>query len=121
MASGAVSYCLTQQASGEVSVAAWGDGADELIASIPTLLGSQDDPDSFDPRDERVRRAQERLRGLRMVRTGRVLESLVPAVLEQKIVGLDAFAMWQRLVTRFGEPAPGPAPAGMRLIPTNDV
>ncbi|HVX68762.1 MAG TPA: DNA-3-methyladenine glycosylase 2 family protein, partial [Mycobacteriales bacterium] len=96
-------------------------GADELIASIPTLLGSQDDPDSFDPRDERVRRAQERLRGLRMVRTGRVLESLVPAVLEQKIVGLDAFAMWQRLVTRFGEPAPGPAPAGMRLIPTNDV
>jgi 3-methyladenine DNA glycosylase/8-oxoguanine DNA glycosylase len=56
-----------------------------------------------------------------MVRTGRVLESLVPAVLEQKIVGLDAFAMWRRLVTRFGEPAPGPAPQGMRVIPSNEV
>ena len=56
-----------------------------------------------------------------MVRTGRVLESLVPAVLEQKIVGLDAFAMWRRLVMRFGEPAPGPAPRGMRLAPTADV
>ncbi|HVV74587.1 MAG TPA: hypothetical protein VHC43_01015 [Mycobacteriales bacterium] len=56
-----------------------------------------------------------------MVRTGRVLESLVPAVLEQKIVGLDAFAMWRRLVTRFGEVAPGPVPQGMRVIPTNDV
>jgi 3-methyladenine DNA glycosylase/8-oxoguanine DNA glycosylase len=56
-----------------------------------------------------------------MVRTGRVIESLVPAVLEQKIVGLDAFAMWQRLVTRFGEPAPGPAPRGMRVIPANEV
>ncbi|HWC33904.1 MAG TPA: hypothetical protein VG650_03650 [Mycobacteriales bacterium] len=50
-----------------------------------------------------------------------MLESLVPAVLEQKIVGLDAFAMWRRLVTRFGEPAPGPAPDGMRLIPTNET
>jgi 3-methyladenine DNA glycosylase/8-oxoguanine DNA glycosylase len=104
-----------------VSVAAWGAGADELIASVPDLLGGRDDPESFEPRDERVRVAFERLRGLRMVRTGRVLESLVPAVLEQTIVGLDAFAMWRRLVTRFGEPAPGPAPSGMRVIPSNEV
>jgi 3-methyladenine DNA glycosylase/8-oxoguanine DNA glycosylase len=50
-----------------------------------------------------------------------VLESLVPAVLEQKIVGLDAFAMWRRLVTRFGEAAPGPAPQGMRLAPSAEA
>jgi 3-methyladenine DNA glycosylase/8-oxoguanine DNA glycosylase len=56
-----------------------------------------------------------------MMRTGRVMESLVPAVLEQKIVGLDAFAMWRRLVMRFGEPTPGPAPSAMRVIPTNEV
>jgi 3-methyladenine DNA glycosylase/8-oxoguanine DNA glycosylase len=42
-------------------------------------------------------------------------------VLEQKIVGLDAFAMWRRLVMRFGEPAPGPVPQVMRVIPSNEV
>ncbi|HVS67055.1 MAG TPA: DNA-3-methyladenine glycosylase 2 family protein [Mycobacteriales bacterium] len=113
-----MSYRLAQRASGEVTAQAWGEGAAELIESLPDLLGRHDDPDSFEPRDERVRAALRRLRGLRMVRTGRVLESLVPAVLEQKIVGLDAFAMWRRLVSRFGEPAPGPVPHGMRLAPT---
>lgn len=115
---GPVTYRIEQSADGAVAAQAWGDGAGELIESIPDLLGQHDDPDSFEPHDERVRRAHERLRGLRMVRTSRVLEALVPAVLEQRIVGLDAFAAWRRLVMRFGDPPPGPAPRGMRLAPT---
>jgi 3-methyladenine DNA glycosylase/8-oxoguanine DNA glycosylase len=120
--SGPVTYRVAQRGvGGEVEVGAWGPGAGELVESVPELLGGRDDPDSFEPRDERVAAAHKRLRGLRVPRTGRVLESLVPAVLEQKIVGLDAFAMWRRLVARYGEVAPGPAPAGMKVIPTNEA
>src|SRR6185312_7491519 len=60
------------------------------------------------------------LAGLRVPATGRVLEALIPAVLEQKVVGADAFASWRRLVVRYGEPPPGPAPNGMHLAPDAD-
>jgi 3-methyladenine DNA glycosylase/8-oxoguanine DNA glycosylase len=46
-----------------------------------------------------------------------VLEALVPAVLEQKVVSLEAHRAWRLLLIRFGEPAPGPAPARMRVFP----
>jgi len=55
--------------------------------------------------------------GLRLGRSGRVLEALVPAVLEQKVVGAEAWRAWRLLLLRFGDPAPGPAPAGMRVFP----
>ncbi|HVU60101.1 MAG TPA: DNA-3-methyladenine glycosylase 2 family protein [Mycobacteriales bacterium] len=118
LATGPVSYRIRQRGLAAVEAGAWGPGADELIATLPDLLGSRDDPESFEPRVEIVRVAHRRLRGLRVPRTGRVLESLVPAVLEQRIVGVDAFAAWRRLVTKYGGPAPGPAPDGMRLPPT---
>jgi 3-methyladenine DNA glycosylase/8-oxoguanine DNA glycosylase len=118
MASGPVTYRLQQHTLHEVMADAWGDGADELIAGVPTLLGSRDNPEQFDPRHRLLRDAHARLVGLRVPCTGRVLESLIPAVLEQKVIGLDATAAWRRLVTRHGEPAPGPAPDGMRVVPT---
>jgi 3-methyladenine DNA glycosylase/8-oxoguanine DNA glycosylase len=117
MPSGPVSYRL-QQTSHGVSADAWGDGAAELIAAVPELLGCRDNPEEFEPRNQLLRDAAIRLVGLRVPCTGRVLEALIPAVLEQKVIGLDATASWRRLVTRHGEPAPGPAPAGMRIIPT---
>jgi 3-methyladenine DNA glycosylase/8-oxoguanine DNA glycosylase len=119
--SGSVSYRLQQLDRGAISAEAWGDGAAELIGSIPTLLGAGDDPESFEPRHEVLRQAHRRAVGMRIPTTGRVLESLIPAVLEQKVIGLDAFAAWQRLVMRYGEPAPGPLPAGMKLAPTAEV
>jgi 3-methyladenine DNA glycosylase/8-oxoguanine DNA glycosylase len=119
--SGPVTYRIRQDALDRVSAQAWGAGADELIASLPELLGSRDDPESFDPIVEIARTAHARLRGLRIPCTGRVLESLVPAVLEQRIVGLDAFAAWRRIVSKYGDTPPGPAPTGMRLPPTPEV
>jgi 3-methyladenine DNA glycosylase/8-oxoguanine DNA glycosylase len=116
--SGPVSYRLKQLDRGEIGAAAWGPGAAELIASVPTLLGADDDPESFEPRHEVLRQAHRRAVGMRIPQTGRVLESLIPAVLEQKVIGLDAFAAWQRLVTKYGEDAPGPVPRGMKLAPT---
>jgi 3-methyladenine DNA glycosylase/8-oxoguanine DNA glycosylase len=46
-----------------------------------------------------------------------VLEALVPAILEQKILTVDAWAAWRRLLHRFGEAAPGPAPDTLRVVP----
>ena len=60
--------------------------------------------------------AVERSRGLRVGRTGIVLESLVPAILEQKVIGSEARRSWIGLVRRYGEDAPGPP--GMRLPPS---
>ena len=44
----------------------------------------------------------------RIGRTGLVMEALVPAIIEQKVTGQEAFAGFRMLVHRFGERAPGP-------------
>lgn len=62
--------------------------------------------------------AAQRMPHLRLGRTGRVLEALIPAVIEQRVPGADAFRAWRLLVTKFGTPAPGPAPDRMRVPPS---
>ncbi|MEO7351382.1 MAG: DNA-3-methyladenine glycosylase 2 family protein, partial [Marmoricola sp.] len=44
----------------------------------------------------------------RLGATGLVMEALVPAVIEQRVTGMEAFAGFRALVHRFGERAPGP-------------
>jgi 3-methyladenine DNA glycosylase/8-oxoguanine DNA glycosylase len=46
-----------------------------------------------------------------------VFELLVAAVLEQRVTGSEAHRSWRELLRRFGEPAGGGAPAGMRVPP----
>ncbi|MFI5254516.1 MAG: DNA-3-methyladenine glycosylase family protein [Candidatus Limnocylindrales bacterium] len=46
--------------------------------------------------------------GLRLPRSRAVFEALVPAVVEQKVTGLEAGRVRRRMVLAFGEPAPGP-------------
>jgi 3-methyladenine DNA glycosylase/8-oxoguanine DNA glycosylase len=58
---------------------------------------------------------------LRIGRTERLLEALVPAVLEQRVAGADSFRSWRLLVTKFGAPAPGPAPSRMRVSPSAEL
>jgi 3-methyladenine DNA glycosylase/8-oxoguanine DNA glycosylase len=100
-----------------VAAWAWGPGAGWLLAALPDLLGASDEPESFQPVHPLLREITARHPGVRIGRTGRVLEALVPAVLEQKVVGLEAFRSWRLLIRRFGLPAPGPAPAGLRVFP----
>jgi 3-methyladenine DNA glycosylase/8-oxoguanine DNA glycosylase len=96
---------------------AWGPGASWLLAALPGALGAADDRAGFDPAHPVLRELSTRFPGVRVGRTGRVFEALVPAVLEQKVVGVEARRAWRYLLLRFGAPAPGPAPAGMRVPP----
>src|ERR1019366_8064891 len=74
-------------------------------------------PETFSPVHPLLREMALRHRGVRVGRSCRGLEALVPAILEQKVVGLEALRAWRLLLTRFGGPAPGPAPAGVRVFP----
>jgi 3-methyladenine DNA glycosylase/8-oxoguanine DNA glycosylase len=94
---------------------AWGAGAQLALDAVPALVGLDDDPEAFRPHHSIVAELHRRLPGLRIGRTGAVVESLVPAILEQKVTGQEAFAAWSGIVRRYGEPAPGPI--GLLLAP----
>jgi 3-methyladenine DNA glycosylase/8-oxoguanine DNA glycosylase len=91
-----------------IAAEAWGPGADHLLEDVPALIGIEDEPSAVAPRHAVVRDAARRLSGLRIGRTGNVMEALVPAILEQKVTGSEAFRAWRLLVTRYGERGPGP-------------
>ncbi|WTR19201.1 DNA-3-methyladenine glycosylase 2 family protein [Streptomyces sp. NBC_00138] len=95
---------------------AWGPGAQWLLDTLPGLLGADDDPSAFVPRHRVVHQAHRRNPGLRLTRTGLVLESLIPSVLEQRVTTGEAYRAWKLLLARHGEPAPGPADR-MRVMP----
>lgn len=116
--SGAVTARLTRSAPDTVICQAWGDGGDEFLDALPALLGADDDASDFHPRHATVAAAHRRVPHLRLGRTERVLEALIPAILEQRVPGADAFSSWRLLVTKFGTAAPGPAPSGMRVPPS---
>lgn len=100
-----------------VLAAAWGPGAGWLLDSLPGMLGANDRPEEFVPEHPVLREAVRRHPAIRIGCSGLVFEALVPAVLEQKVVGMEANRAWRTLLRKFGEPAPGPAPAGMRVPP----
>lgn len=106
------------QAGGDVEATAWGPGAQWAIDAVPALLGAGDDWSGLDVSGHPLLRdARHRMPGLRLTRTGRVLEALVPAIIEQKITSTEAYRSWARLVRRHGEAAPGPVPQTLRVVP----
>jgi 3-methyladenine DNA glycosylase/8-oxoguanine DNA glycosylase len=101
---------------------AWGPGAAWAIEQAPELVGANDDAAGFGALvagHPLLRDLHARLPGIRIGRTRRVLEALVPAIIEQKVTGGEAAAAFAELVRRHGEPAPGPwdEPATRRLAP----
>ncbi|MFZ6002487.1 MAG: DNA-3-methyladenine glycosylase family protein [Actinomycetota bacterium] len=91
-----------------IEVEAWGEGADWALESAPGLLGCLDDRAGFEPVHPLVRRLHRDADGLRLTRTGRVLDALIPAVLSQRITGFEAKRSYRQLIERWGERAPGP-------------
>ena len=94
--------------SGEVHAAAFGPGAAWALESVPALLGADDDPSGFEPRHPVLAEAHRRHQHWRFSRSGLVMEALVPAIIEQKVTGQEAFGGFRALVQRYGERAPGP-------------
>ncbi|MCX4096448.1 DNA-3-methyladenine glycosylase family protein [Nocardia sp. alder85J] len=121
MASGVVTYRLEQSGPCAVAARAWGTGASEFLDGLPGLLCLDEDVSGFEPVHPKIVEAHRRFPGLRMLRTGLVFEALVPAVLEQRVHTISARASWRQLVWKFGEPAPGPTPAPMRVPPDADT
>lgn len=115
---GAGTLALSARGS-SVSASAWGDGAEWLLSRVPSLLGVDDDWSRLDvgahPVLERARRTHP---GLRLCGTGLVFDSLVPAILEQKVTGAEARRSWRNLLYWYGTPAPGPTPRPMRVPPS---
>ncbi len=74
-----------------VVATAWGPGAEWVLASVPSMLGAADDDSGFVAHHPQVAVAARRFPGWRVPRTGLVLEALVPAILEQKVTGQEAF------------------------------
>lgn len=121
LSTGPVTARISRAASDAAHCVAWGSGADEFLELLPAMLGADDDASDFVPQDPTVAAAHRRLPHLRLGRTGQVLEALIPAVIEQRVPGADAFRSWRVLVSKYGTPAPGPAPQGMRVLPTPEV
>ena len=109
---------VTGSAGTAVRAQAWGPGAEWLLDALPAALGLHDDPSGFDPAGHPVlRQAARRHPGLRLGRSGRLMEALVPAILEQKVLTLEAHRAWKILLAKFGTHPPGPAPRGMCVFP----
>jgi endonuclease III len=97
-------------ARGVVTARSWGPGAGWLLDRVPTLLGEGDDWSSLDLTGQpRLHEILRRRQGLRLAASGLVMDSLLPAILEQRVTGHDAWRAWRQLLRRFGTPAPGPA------------
>jgi 3-methyladenine DNA glycosylase/8-oxoguanine DNA glycosylase len=102
-------------ARGRLQARAWGPGAEWALAGVPSLVGLDDDPGALRPQHPIVRELARRMTGMRVGRTNRVIESLVPAILEQKVTGKEAGLAFRGLIRRHGEAAPGPF--GLRILP----
>lgn len=104
---------------GTVRISAWGSGAQRAGSAVPEWLGAADRADGFDPGGHPlVSELHRTTRWLRLGRTNRTWDAVVPAVLEQKVTTVEANRVWRELLRLAGEPAPGPAPEGMRVPPS---
>jgi 3-methyladenine DNA glycosylase/8-oxoguanine DNA glycosylase len=112
-----------EEAEGVVTSTAWGPGAQWATERLPRILGADDDVSTFDPSLHPLVAEQWRLlgAGMRTPAVGCVLESLVAAVIEQRVTGMEARRAWRWLLMTYGDPAPGPAPEGMRVFPAPEV
>jgi 3-methyladenine DNA glycosylase/8-oxoguanine DNA glycosylase len=113
----------------ELHTQAWGPGAEHALTTAPVLLGAQDDWSPFDAPEfieslpPRIKEARRRHPALRLPATGRVVDSLVPAILEQKVTTLEAHRGYATLLRKFGTQAPGVGdhkqiPADLLVAPT---
>ncbi len=106
---------------------AWGPGAEVALDGAPAFLGLDDHPAGFDAGHHPLVAELARRGDVRIGRTGAVVDALIPAILEQKVTGREAWRGERGIVRRWGEPAPGPfglwlwpAPAALAVAPYHE-
>lgn len=104
---------------GGVAVAAWGPGAASAVEDAADLVGANDDPSALAPQHRLIGELVHRFPGLRLPRSNRPFEALLPAICEQKVAGVEARAAFRGIIASYGEPAPGPG--GLRLAPAAET
>jgi endonuclease III len=91
----------------DILAEAWGRGAHWALDSVPGLIGATDDDTGFEPKHPVIDELWRHHRGARITRTGAVMHTLIPAILEQKVTGLEARRAYRSMVLATSEPAPG--------------
>ncbi|MCW2924292.1 MAG: DNA-3-methyladenine glycosylase 2 family protein, partial [Thermoleophilia bacterium] len=104
---------------------AWGPGAEEFTAKLPRLCGADDLHHEFEVGDhDLLHRLHRAHTWLRLPRTDLVFEELPGAILEQRVMAVEAFSSRGWLVRRHGE-APPASPPGMppqmRVVPSPEA
>ena len=102
---------------GQLNAEAQGPGAERVLDAIPALLSLEDGEVPIPAGHPLIRELARRFPGVRIPRTGAVIESLVPAILEQKVTGAEAHHAYRGLLLSHGESAPGPPEWRLRLPP----
>lgn len=97
---------MTRGSPDHITAEAWGPGADWLLEQAPRLLGCDDDPTGFEP-EGRVGELW-RQRPFRLARTDRLWDSLIGAIVGQKVQTANAVKARRMLARTHGDPAPGP-------------
>ncbi len=123
---GPVTLHVVVEADGAVLAEGWGPGAAWALDALPSMLGDDDTgAEEFTHvagRHPFLAAALRRHPHWRVPRSGLVFEAMLPAILEQKVTGREAWAGWRALLRRFGSPAPGPAERmGLRVAPAPDT
>jgi 3-methyladenine DNA glycosylase/8-oxoguanine DNA glycosylase len=114
---------LSVEGPAALALRAWGstsEAAEAAIAGAAELVGESDEPERLTAVHPVLRNLQRSNPGLRLPMTRRPFAALLPAILEQKVTGTEAFRSYAALIRAHGEPAPGPAglmvpPAGGTL------
>jgi 3-methyladenine DNA glycosylase/8-oxoguanine DNA glycosylase len=99
-----------------ISARAWGPGAGCALDDVPALVGADDDPPPLAGAHPLVAELEHRLPGLRVGRTGAVMEALVPIVLTQRVIGAEAMSSHVAMVRAAGRRAPAGASSAPPLF-----
>jgi 3-methyladenine DNA glycosylase/8-oxoguanine DNA glycosylase len=114
---GPASVAMSHQGD-EIRAEAWGPGADQALADVPVLLRLDVEPTPIRAAHRVIADLARGHPGIRIPRSGATLESLLPAILEQKVTGQEAHRAWFGLIRAYGEPAPGPPEWRLRIGPS---
>jgi 3-methyladenine DNA glycosylase/8-oxoguanine DNA glycosylase len=99
----------------DIRAEAWGPGEERALDSAAGLIGVFDDDEGFEPYHPVVAELWRNHRGVRITRSGGVMQVLIPTILEQKVTGIEARRAYRSMVLATSEPAPGPS--GLFLPP----